>query len=75
MIKVRLTFFNTVMEDLGGYRLNRSTTPKHSFEFIYKTNNSKRAMSFAKRAKRRLVLQDPDLGHNTRIEVRPLTNT
>jgi hypothetical protein len=64
-MKIKITFFNTVPQELGQYTIHRSTTPKEVFFKTYNTESVKRAFSFAKRF---IDKQDSELGRNTCIE-------
>jgi len=68
MKHLRITFFNTKVETFGEYQLHRSTTEKSHFEVSYNTDNFKRALAFATRAKRKIQRENPLVGHNARIE-------
>jgi hypothetical protein len=65
-MKVKITFFNTVPHEAGHYTIYRSTTEKAVFLKIYKTENVKRAFSYAKRF---INKQSLELGRNTFVEV------
>ena len=63
---IKITFFNTVPHKAGDYTIHRSTTEKAVFLKIYKTENVKRAFSYAKRF---INKQSLELGRNTCTEV------
>ena len=65
-MKVKITFFNTVPHKAGTYTIHRSTTEKATFLKIYKTENVKRAFSYAKRF---INKQSLEFGRNTCTEV------
>lgn len=68
MKRLKLTFYNTKPERFGEYTLFRSTTEKKAFELSYNTDSSKRALSLAKRKRRKIIAENPELGANTRLE-------
>lgn len=65
---MKITFFNSVPEKFGEYTLHRSTTEKSSIIKTFNTDNSRRAMAFAKRYVKRARILNAELGHNVRIE-------